>query len=191
MTRAAEFPIDDQFLRRWSPRAMSGQPLARGELFRLLEAAHWAPSSGNNQPWRFFYALAATPDFDTFCNLLVDANKVWCKQAGALLVVASRKVRGDKGQPARTHSLDTGAAWMSFALQAHLQGLVAHGMEGFDYDRAHSELELPDDLAVEMMIAVGQPGKVEDLPERYRAREEPSDRVPVATVAFEGKFRQP
>ena len=188
MTRVAEYPIDEQFLRRWSPRAMSGQPLTRDELFRLLEAAHWAPSSGNNQPWRFFYALAGTLHFDRFHNLLVDGNKPWCKQAGALLVVASRKVRGDKGQPARTHSFDTGAAWMSFALQAMEQNLVAHGMEGFDYDRAHSELEMPDDVAVEMMIAVGHPGKVEDLPEPYRAREKPSERVPVATVAFEGKF---
>lgn len=188
MTRAAEFPIDDQFLRRWSPRAMSGAPLTRDELFRLLEAAHWAPSSGNNQPWRFFYALAGTPQFATFLNLLVDANKVWCKNAGALVVVASRKVRGDKGKPARTHSFDTGAAWMSFALQAMIQGLVTHGMEGFDYDRAHSELEMPEDLAVEMMIATGHPGPLEVLPEPYREREKPSDRVPVATVTFEGKF---
>ncbi len=189
MTRAAEYPIDDQFLRRWSPRAMSGQPLTQDELFCLLEAAHWAPSSGNNQPWRFFYALAGTPQFDSLHGLLVDGNKPWCKQAGALLVFASRKVT-DKGRPARTHSFDTGAAWMSFALQALAQGLVAHGMEGFDYDRAHSELAMPEDFSVEMMVAVGHPGRVEDLPEPYRAREKPSQRVPVASLAFEGKFTQ-
>lgn len=187
MTRVAEFPIDEQFLRRWSPRAMSGQALTQDELFRLLEAARWAPSSGNNQPWRFFYGLAGTPQFDLIFNLLVDANKAWCKQAGALLVVASRKVN-DKGKPARTHSFDAGSAWMSFALQAQRQNLVAHGMEGFDYDRAHSELEMPDDFAVEMMIAVGQHGKVEDLPEKYRERETPSDRVPVASLVFAGKY---
>lgn len=187
MSRQADFPIDELFLRRWSPRAMSGEPVALADLSRLLEAARWAPSSGNGQPWRFIYGLAGTPDFTRLFNLLADGNKPWCGRAGALLVVVSRKVR-DNGQPARTHSFDTGAAWMSFALQGTLQGLVVHGMEGFDYDRARSELAVPEDHEVEMMIAVGHPGAVADLPEKYRPREAPSSRHPMAGLSFAGRF---
>jgi nitroreductase len=188
MTRHAEYPIDPLFIRRWSPRAMSGQPMTRDEMMRLFEAAHWAPSSGNNQPWRFFYGLAGTPEFKRLYELLVDANKTWCQRAGALVLVASKKTT-DNGKPARTHSLDTGAAWVSLALQGTLSGFVVHGMEGFDYDRAHSELELPEELAVEMMCAVGHPGKVEELPERLQQREHPNDRKPVADVVFDGPYR--
>lgn len=187
MSRQADFPIDELFLRRWSPRAMSGEPVSEDALRRLLEAARWAPSSGNGQPWRFIYALGGTPDFERFFNLLADGNKPWCGRAGALLVLVSRKVR-DNGQPARTHSMDSGAAWMSFALQGTLQGLVVHGMEGFDYDRARTELAVPEDHDVEMMIAVGHPGPVAELPERYRGREVPSTRRPMAELSFAGRF---
>jgi nitroreductase len=186
MSRQPEYPIEDFFIRRWSPRAMSGALVAQADLFRLFEAARWAPSSGNNQPWRFVYGLAGTPHFEPLFNLLVDGNKPWCGRAGALVVVLSRKTR-DNGQPARTHSLDTGAAWMSLALQGSRQGLVVHGMEGFDYDRARTELLVPEDHEVEMMIAIGHPGAVEDLPERYRGREAPSERHPVASKLFEGR----
>src|SRR5262245_8615643 len=117
MARKADHEIDPLFLRRWSPRAMSGEPLAQEDLLRLFEAARWAPSSGNNQPWRFAYARAGTPHFASFFDLLADGNKPWCAKAGALIVLASKK-SNDKGRLARTHSLDTGAAWMSFALQA-------------------------------------------------------------------------
>lgn len=189
MTRKAEYPIDDLFLRRFSPRAMSGAPLAKDELLRLFEAAHWAPSSGNAQPWRFVYALAGTPHFERLYGLLAEGNKLWCARAGALVVVCSR-TQADNGRSLRTHSLDTGASWMSFALQGTLQGLVVHGMEGFDYDRARVELELPPGFTVEMMIAVGHPGRIEDLPERYRARETPSDRLPMMSLIHEGKYSE-
>lgn len=166
---------------------MSGEPLTQTELSRLFEAARWAPSSGNGQPWRFVYALAGTPHFERLFNLLADGNKPWCARAGALVVVCSR-TQGENGRTIRTHSLDTGAAWMALALQGTLQGLVVHGMEGFDYDRAFVELALPESFAVEMMIAVGHPGRVEDLPERYREREVPNSRQPVASLIYEGKY---
>lgn len=187
MTRTADHPIAELFLERWSPRAMSGDPLTVGELLRLFEAARWAPSAGNGQPWRFCFALAGTPHFERFHGLLAEGNKPWCEKAGALVVVASRTVRG-QGKPIRTHSFDTGAAWMSLALQGTIQGLVVHGMEGFDYARAATELALPPDHAVECMVALGRPGRLEDLPERYQAREVPSGRQPVTSFVFEGRF---
>ena len=166
---------------------MSGQPVSEADLMRLLEAARWAPSSGNSQPWRFVYARAGTPHFDRLFQLLVEANRAWCVRAGALIVTLS-KTKLDNGNPARTHSYDTGAAWMSIALQGSLMGLVVHGMAGFDRDRARVDLNVPEDIDVEAMIAVGHPGKVEDLSERDQAREKPSTRRPVQELIFEGRF---
>jgi hypothetical protein len=122
MERQADHPIDPLFLRRWSPRAMAGTPLRPDDLHPLFEAARWAPSSGNGQPWRFVYALRGTPEFAGFLDLLVPGNRIWCERAGALVVILSRTVR-DNGKAVRTHSFDAGAAWMSLALQGTLQGL--------------------------------------------------------------------
>ena len=178
----AAAPIAPFFLSRWSGRALSGEPLPDGALGSLLEAARWAPSSGNNQPWRFVYALTGTATFEAFHDLLAPGNKPWCEKASALFVVVARTTRDD-GRPARTHAFDTGAAWMSLALQAHLLGLVAHGMEGFDYERAGQVIGLPADHAVQCMVAVGRPGRREDFPEPHRSREEPSDRRATASFA--------
>lgn len=185
--RIAGHAVDPWFLARWSPRAMSGEALTRDELFSLFEAARWAPSSGNGQPWRFVYALAGTPDFERFLALLAAGNQPWCARAGALVVIVSREFRSS-GQPARTHAFDTGAAWMSLALQGTRQGLVVHGMEGFDYERAAAAIGLPDGHAVQAMCALGHPGRVEDLPAAYQEREKPSGREPVSSFAVAGRF---
>ena len=184
--RKADHPIDELFIKRWSPRAMSGEPVTTEELFTLFEAARWAPSSYNNQPWRFVYALKNTPHWDTLFNLLVDFNKGWCKNAGALVVVISKKTFDHNNKPARTHSFDTGAAWMSVSLQGTLKGLVVHGMEGFDYDKAHKELNIPEDYTVEAMAAVGKPGRKEDHPADMQKMETPNDRKKITEFIFEG-----
>ncbi|HZY02541.1 MAG TPA: nitroreductase family protein [Anaeromyxobacteraceae bacterium] len=188
MARVADHPIDSRLLLRWSPRAMSGEPVGPDRLLRLLEAARWAPSGGNGQPWRFAYAVAGTPAFERFFGALAEGNQVWCRRAGALLVLASVTARPD-GKPIRSHSLDAGAARMSLALEGSGQGLVVHAMGGFDEARAREAAAVPPAWAVECMIAVGHPGRVEDLPEKLRARESPSGREPVSAFAFEGGFR--
>jgi nitroreductase len=187
MPRQAAASIAPFFLSRWSGRAFSGDPLPDGALVSLLEAARWAPSSANSQPWRFVYAGRGTAAFRAFHDLLAPGNKPWCEKASALFVVASRSTRDD-GRPARTHAFDTGAAWMSLALQAHLMGLVAHGMGGFDYEKAAHVIGLPEDHVIHCMVAVGCPGRREDLPEPYRGREEPSDRRPTSAFAFAERF---
>ena len=186
--RKAEKDVDDIFINRWSPRAMSGEEIEEAELLSLFEAARWAPSSNNNQPWRFIYARRNTPFWNTFYQLLTESNQVWAKNAAALIVVIS-KTTFDSGKPARTHSYDAGAAWVSLALQGSLSGLVVHGMQGFDYDKAKKELQVPDDCSVEAMIAIGKHGKKEDLPDYLQEREFPSARKSVAQIAFEGKFQ--
>jgi len=185
--RIVENGVDRLFVDRWSPRAMSGEALSDDELLQLFEAARWAPSSMNNQPWRILYATRTSPHWPVFFGLLVDANKVWCEKAAALLLFISRTTF-DNGKPCRTHSYDCGAAWMSLALQGNLRGLVVHGMQGFDYDRARTELDIPAEYQVEAMAAVGLPGAAEGLPEALRARETPSDRRGVEQTVFAGGF---
>jgi nitroreductase len=186
--RTADHDIDSLFLDRWSPRAMSGEPVPESELLVLFEAARWAPSSGNGQPWRMLYAHRETPHWPLFFDLLSERNKAWCRNAAVLVLFISKAIR-DNGSPAVTHSFDTGAAWENFALQGFLKRLVVHGMQGFDYARAKTSLGIPDEFSVEAMVAVGRPGRVEDLPEEQRARETPSVRRPLAHTICEGPYR--
>lgn len=187
MDRIADHEIEGMFLKRWSPRAMSGDPLSYQVLMQLFEAARWAPSSANGQPWRFVYARGGTDAFARFHDLLAEGNKSWCARAGALVVVISKTIFAN-GRPSPTHSYDTGAAWMSLALEASALGLVAHGMAGFDYDRARAELGVPAEYAVEAMLAVGHPGRLDELSDRERLLEVPSGRRPVGESVFEGTF---
>ncbi len=186
--RKPKYPIQPLITSRWSPRSMTGESLSDSELFSLLEAARWAPSSYNNQPWRFLYAKRDTPHFSLFFNLLVEPNQVWCKDAAVLLCVASKKLFDHNQKPCRTHSFDTGAAWMLMALEGAARGLVVHGMEGFDWKKAAEVLELPDDYAVEAMVAIGKKGAENHLPEKLRQIEKPSSRKGIEEIAFEGKF---
>ncbi|HEY4513187.1 MAG TPA: nitroreductase family protein [Candidatus Paceibacterota bacterium] len=187
--RKAEYDVNDLFLKRHSPRALSGEPIAKDEIMTLFEAACWAPSSFNEQPWRFIYAVRGTSEFETFFSFLVNYNKSWCVRASVLIVTISKKNFNYNNKENVNHSSDTGAAWENLALQTHMMGLVAHGMNGFDYGRAKTELGIPDDYQVEMMIAIGKHGNIEDLPEDMRADEKPNDRRPLNQIVFEGKFR--
>jgi len=167
---------------------MSGEEIAEEELLTLFEAARWAPSSYNNQPWRILYARRNTTHWQLFFDLLVDFNKTWVKEAAALVVFLSKTTFDHNDEPAVTHSFDTGAAWENFALQATLKNLVVHGMQGFDYDRARTVLKIPLNFQVEAMAAIGKPGKKEDLPVRLQERETPSDRRKLAETINEGPY---
>jgi len=187
--RQAQYPIDSIFLNRWSPRAMSGDPVSDGDLLSLFEAAKWAPSSNNNQPWRFLYARQGSPHWPVFFGLLNELNQAWAKKASVLLVVISKQTFDHNERPSRTHSFDCGAAWENLALQGSMKGLVVHGMQGFDYDKARNILGIPDHFSVEAMVAVGKPGHKEDLPPSLQEREFPSPRKTVEEIAVEGPFK--
>ncbi len=189
--RHPEYPVEDLFPNRWSPRAMSGESIPESELMILFEAARWAPSSNNNQPWRILYARRETPHWPMFLNLLVDANHIWAQHAAALLVFISKTTFDHNGKSSVTHSFDTGAAWENLALQGSLKGYVVHGMQGFSYTRAKTELAIPDDFVVEAMAAVGKPGRLDTLPEDLQKREMPNGRKPLAEIICEGPFRLP
>lgn len=156
--RRPGYEIHPIILSRWSPRAMTGEGLSDDELMPLFEAARWAPSSYNGQPWRFVYAKRETEHWDKFYNLLAEGNKLWAQKAAVLVVVVSRKRFEHNEKPARTHSFDAGAAWENLALEGTRRGLVIHGMQGFDYDKARDVLGIPEAFQVEAMIAIGKRG---------------------------------
>jgi nitroreductase len=186
--RKPDRPIDPIFLRRWSPRAMTGAAVSAEDLATLFEAARWAPSTYNEQEWRFLYAHREGAHWQTFFDLLAEGNRAWCDKAGVLVVVLSHTVFARNGKPNPVHTYDAGAAWENLALQGCSMGLVVHGMMGFDSEAARSVLAVPDDYAVEAMIAIGHPGDPATLPEALRKIEVPSQRKPVAELVREGKF---
>ncbi len=186
--RKADHPIDPLILNRWSPRSMTGETLSDEEIMSLFEAARFAPSSYNGQPWHFLYAKRETAQWPLFFNLMIEFNQSWTKNAALLILVISAKNFAHNNKPSRTHSFDTGAAWMSLALEASSRGLVAHGMEGFDYVRAQKDLEIPDNYQVEAMVAIGKRAPKEKLPQDLQERETPSPRKPVKEFIRMGKF---
>jgi nitroreductase len=187
--RKINYPIHPLIQNRWSPRSMTGERMTDEELMPLFEAARWAPSSFNNQPWRFLYAKRNTPNWDIFFDLLIDFNKSWTKNAAALVLIVSRKTFEHNNKPSSTHSFDTGAAWMSLALEGTNRGYVIHGMEGFDYEKAKKALEIPEDYKIEAMVAIGKRASKEQLPEDLQSREFPSKRKMLNEIICEGKFK--
>ena len=191
-TRVADHPIEKVFLDRWSPRALTGEPIPQATLFTMFEAARWAPSSYNSQPWRFLYATNNNAHWDKFLHLLNEYNQSWAKTASALVFVVSKTTMIAPGKdapvPSRSHSFDAGAAWGYLALQAAVLGWHAHGMVGIEFDKIKTELKVPDDHHIEAGIAIGKLGPKTMLSEAMQAREFPSPRLKIAEFAFEGGF---
>lgn len=191
--RTADHDIDPMFLERWSPRAFTGEAMPQAQLLAIFEAARWAPSAFNGQPWRFVYAHKGTPDFDRLLSILIPYNQAWARSASVLIFVVSDRFRRTPGQepaPVRSHSFDSGAAWAYLALQATRSGWAAHGMLGFDQPKAYADLGIEEaDYQVEAAIAVGRQADKEVLEEPYRSREMQSPRKPVTDFIFEGRFK--
>jgi nitroreductase len=189
--RKADYPVEPLFVRRWSPRAMSGDPITEREMLTLFEAARWAPSTYNEQEWRFLYARRDTPQWLIFFNLLAEGNQQWCVRAALLSVVVAHKIFQATGKPNPVHVFDSGLAFENLALQGTAMGLVIHGMQGFNFEKARIDLSVPDDYAVCAMFAVGRPGDPNALAPELQEREKPSPRKPVREIICEGKFAFP
>jgi nitroreductase len=188
--RQADHEIDVTFLNRWSPRAFSSQPVEDEKLMQILEAARWAASSYNEQPWRFL--LARKPDdVAKFLDLLVPANQAWAKDAPVLLFIAAKKTFSHNGKPNPTHHYDSGTASGYMSFQAEQVGLIAHGMVGFDAEKARTVLNVPDDFVIMAAYAIGYHGDKSQLPPDVQEREVPSTRRPLIGSIFEGGFSIP
>ncbi|MBP9841323.1 MAG: nitroreductase family protein [Simkaniaceae bacterium] len=179
-----DYPINSLILNRWSPRSMTGEPLTDAELMPLFEAARWAPSAFNEQPWRFIYAKRDTPEWTPLFDLLVDFNKGWCVHAACLVLFISSRSFAKNGKPSPTHEFDTGAAWMNLCLEASYQGLVAHGMSGFDYEKARKTLNIPEEYTILAMCAIGKRDVEKEKTEK------PSTRKPLQELLMHGSFQR-
>ena len=190
--RQTNNPVEPLFLERWSPRSFDRSAISAQDLETLFDAARWAPSSFNRQPWRFIYAHRDTPAWTEFLGLLQPYNASWAQNASVLLILVSDTMIHYPGAPAavpsHTHSLDAGAAWALFALQAARMGFATHGMAGIDFDKARAALGVPDEFRVEAGIVLGRQADKSLLPEPLQAREIASGRNPVESFAWQGRF---
>jgi nitroreductase len=191
--RQADHPIDPLFLERWSPRAFDGSEVPDADLQAMFEAARWAPSAFNSQPWRFLYAKRGGADWARFLSLLIPWNQSWAHSASVLVYILSDSLPftdKETGAPAssHTHSFDTGAAWISLALQATRMGYHAHGMSGIQHDLARTELAIPERYRLEAACVIGRIGDPAMLDEKLRAREHPSDRKPQSAFVHAGSL---
>lgn len=181
--RTADWDIDSMFLDRWSPRAFADEPLTARELHTLFEAARWAPSCFNEQPWRFVYATEPEPR-RRLLECLAPKNQAWAGRAPVLMFLLARRRFAQGGKENRHAPFDAGAAWMALALQARKLGLYAHAMAGFSQEKAYAALGADrEEYLVMAAIAVGRPGDPAGLPEDLRAMESPNGRKPHAEVA--------
>ena len=188
-----QYPIHDLLRHRWSPRAFDDRPIEPEKLRSLFEAARWAPSSNNGQPWRF---IAATKEhkteYDRLFNCLVEGNQKWAYRAPVLILSVASLNFEDDAKPNRHAFHDTGMAVENLVLQATALGLAAHQMAGFDVEKARADLQIPLGYEPVAMIAVGYPGDLASLPDRLREREQqPRSRQPISEWTFSGQWGTP
>jgi nitroreductase len=173
-----EFPILPLIAQRWSPLAFSSRPIEEDKLKRLFEAARWAPSSSNEQPWIFIVTHHGTEGFARLADCLVEGNS-WAKEAAVLALSVARMTVARTGKPNAYGMYDTGAAVANLLVQATAEGLVVHQMGGFDHEKARTAFQIPAECQPCAVIAIGYYGDHGSLTEKNRLREEaPRQRKP-------------
>jgi nitroreductase len=184
-----DFPVHDLIRNRWSPRAFSDKRVDREVLASLFEAARWAPSSNNEQPWAYIIATKDNPeDFAKMLSVLVEFNASWAKSAPALLLAASR-LNFPNGNPNRNAFYDTGAATALLSVEATARGLALHQMAGFDPAKAKQVFEIPADCEAIAAIAIGYPGDPNSLSQKLQDREvAPRTRKPLTEFVMSGRW---
>jgi nitroreductase len=192
-SRTTEFPVDADFIQRWSPRSFTGKAMSRAELMSLFEAARWAPSTSNTQPWRFVYGLAGSADFDTICQTLAPTNRAWAHRASALIAVISATVAVAPGIFVEAaHGMGAPPHFVGLQGQAHPGGAGVEGMHGqgvgVEKDALRKALGVPDTFALHCVVAVGEQGDKAVLGEALQAREAPNARQPLSAMVCEGRF---
>ncbi|WP_380872012.1 nitroreductase [Sphingomonas sp. DBB INV C78] len=193
MPRIPDHPVDPLFVDRWSPRSFTGEPVPDAVLQSAFEAARWAPSASNAQPWRFIVARPGDAEWADFVSLLLPRNRLWAERASALILIVSALDVERRGEVVAnvSHSFDAGAAWANFAHQALLLGWHTHGIGGFDRDAARELLGIPEAFAVESMLALGKQADLAGLHADFHAQESPNDRRPLVQTVFSGRFGAP
>jgi nitroreductase len=186
----AAYPIDPLLARRWSPRAFADRPVDPAVLRQLFEAARWAASCYNDQPWNYVVATREHPEeFQKMLACLMEGNQVWAKAAPVLAISVARSNFQHNGSPNRHAQHDVGAASACLALEAASLGLAAHQMGGFDADRARETYNIPAGFEPMAAIAIGYPGDPASLPDKMRQMETGArSRRPIADFVFSGAW---
>lgn len=183
-------PVLDIIKERWSARSFQPKPIAQEELDTIFEAASWAPSSMNEQPWMYLYAQHGTARFDELWNTLMQGNQPWAKNAGVLIASLTRTNHAGNGAHNRYAWYDTGSANQNLLLQAASMGILGHVMGGFNHQQAKELLQLPDGIDLVCIIALGYPDSAEALEEPFRSRElTPRRRQGLDTFVFEDNLK--
>jgi len=180
-----DFPIHNLIARRWSARAFSTKTVEKPKLLSILEAARWAPSSRNEQPWRYIVFTDENPEkMNTARSVLLEINN-YAKRAPILICAITKKYYSDNGIYNKLHFHDLGAANENMFLESFNQGLIMHEMGGFDRDKARRVFNVPDEYEIGVMIAIGYQDSHDILPERYKEKAfSPRERKPLSEIAF-------
>ncbi|MDP2127760.1 MAG: nitroreductase family protein [Pseudohongiella sp.] len=172
--------VDQTISHRWSPRSFRKAAIADEDIQTLFEAARWAPSCFNAQPWTFH--LSTDESFDRYLSLLAEGNRIWAKNASLIGFVVVKKTFEHNGKPNNYAEFDAGAAWMAMSLQARQMGLYTHGMGGIHHQQVAEYLALDDDHKVVCGIVIGIADTPDALPAEVAAKEKPSARKPLSQV---------
>jgi nitroreductase len=185
--------IHELIRRRWSPRAFSELPVEPDKLLSLFEAARWAASASNEQPWAFLVATQGDPkNYENMLGVLVDFNRGWANKAPVLILTVAHTQFEKDGKPNRHGFYDLGQAAANLALQATALGLAAHQMAGFSVEAARERFAVPEGWEPASVIALGYPGDPDSLTEKLRQREiAQRHRKPLETFVFSGAWGHP
>lgn len=190
---ATDHPIHDLLRNRWSPRAFDPRPVEKEKLLTLLEAARWAASSNNEQPWSYLVATKDEPEaFSTMLSCLLPANQVWARHVPVLMISVAKTFFSRNNAPNLWAHHDVGAASAQLTLQATALGLVVHQMAGIEVGRIKVTYKLPDRYDPCAALAIGYPGSPDSLEEKLRERElAPRVRKPLGEFVFGGAVGEP
>ena len=180
-----DYPISEIIAKRWSARAFSTKPVENSKLLSILEAARWAPSSRNEQPWRYIVFTNENPEMLEKAQSVLKEINDYAKRAPILICAISKKTYSENGNPNRLYFHDLGAANENMFLEAFNQGLIMHEMGGFDVQKAREVFNVPEDYEMGIMIAIGYQDTFHVLPDRLREKAlTPRVRKPLSEIAF-------
>jgi nitroreductase len=172
-------------LERWSPRAFTDRDVTAADLKIIFEAGRWAPSSYNEQPWRFFVGHRGSEAYNKIFDAMVPSNQAWASSAPVLILGVAKTRFSHNDTPNNYAAHDLGAAMAYMALQAASMGLAAHQMAGFDWAKAREAFAIPETYAMGSVMAVGYQGELTDLPEKFQAQEQsPRSRKPLSEIVL-------
>src|SRR5580704_17138322 len=186
----SDFPVHQLIIDRWSPRAFSERPVPPDVLRSLFEAARWAPSSSNEQPWA--YIVGTREDHENFAKMvsvLIEFNAGWAKNAPVLALAVAELNFAKNNAPNRNAQYDTGAATALLSVEATARGLAVHQMAGFDPAKAREVFAIPAGWEAIAAIAIGYPGDPNSLPQALKDRElAPRTRKPLSEFVMAGHW---